>query len=101
MATSVTVQVSISPCCDRLKFLSDALTQCKNLALRDDYCIAIENLILDLVPFLKNSQFDQIVTTYDNAIDNILTLRDEAFLDWSDSVKNTIIPVQKTPPPPE
>lgn len=94
--SSVTVTVNVSPCCDRLKYLSDILSQAKNLNLNDNYIIAIENLILDIVPLIKNDQHDQVVTSYDNGIDNILSLRDTAFNEWMNDVKDLHTPIPKT-----
>lgn len=97
MSTSVTVTVNIAPCCDRLKFLSDILSQAKNLNLNENYIIAIENLILDIVPLIKNNQNEEVITTYDNGIDNIISLRDTAFTEWMNDVKNLHVPIPKTP----
>lgn len=94
--SSVVVTVNISPCCDRLKFLSDILSQAKNLNLNETYIIAIENLILDIVPLIKNNQNEEVITTYDNGIENILSLRDTAFNEWMNDVKELHTPIPKT-----
>ena len=50
--SAVQVLIKINPCCERLKYLSDALTQSRNLNLSEAYMIALENLILDMMPFV-------------------------------------------------
>lgn len=96
-STAVKVLITLDPCCKRLKFLSDALTQSRGLNLSEAYMIALENLILDMMPHVSTQDEQGIITIYDNNIDNILTLRDDAFTEWMNEVKNKYTPVQKTP----
>lgn len=95
--TSIKVLLTISHCCDRMKFLGDILTQARSLNLNDLYLLAVENLILDLMQYISAQDDNGLITAYDNAIDNILTLRDNAFTEWAEDVKNKHTPVPKTP----
>ena len=98
--SGVTVTVNVSPCCDRLQFLAAVLAQAKNLCLNEEYIVSIEDLILIIVPLIKANNHDAVVVAYDGAIDNILALRDTAFNDWMNDVKDVNTPIPKTPPPP-
>ena len=95
--SGVTVTVNVSPCCDRLQYLSSILAQAKNLCLNENYIIAIEDIILTIVPLIKANNHDAVVVAYDDAIDNILSLRDSAFTDLMNDVKNLHTPIPKTP----
>lgn len=95
--SKVNVMITIDPCCERIKFLSDILAQSRSLNLNESYQLAIECLILDMMSFLSSQDLDAITTTYDNGIDNILARRESAFLEWMNDVKNRFVPVPKTP----
>ena len=98
--SEVKVTITINPCCDRVKYLSDILNQARNLNLNETYCLEIETLILNLMTLSNNNDYDGLITFYDNSIDDILALRDSAFNTWVDSVKDRFTPVEKTPIPP-
>ena len=99
MSTSVKVLISIDPCCERLKFLSDILLQARNLSLSETYLVAVENLILEMMPSVSSQNEQGVIDLYDSNIDNILDLRNTAFNEWKDEVKSRHTPVPKTPVP--
>jgi hypothetical protein len=96
MSNPVKVMITIDPCCERLKYLSDILFQARNLNLNESYMVAIENVILDMMPNISVQNEEAIITIYDNNIDNILSLRDTAFNEWMVEVKTKFTPVPKT-----
>lgn len=96
-ATPVKVTITIDPCCERVKYLSDILFQARNLNLNETYLIAIETVILDIMPNVSSQNEEAIITLYDTNIDNILSLRDTAFEEWKNDVKNRFTPIPKTP----
>ena len=97
--TPVKVTITIDPCCERVRYLSDILLQARNLNLNESYLIAIETVILDIMPNVSSLNEEAIVSLYDSNIDNILSLRDTAFEEWKNDVKNRFVPVPKTPAP--
>lgn len=93
MSTPVKVTITISPCCLRLKYLTDILTQARNLNLNETYVVAVENLILDLMPLINANDGQGIVSLYESNLTNILSLRDTAFNEWKEEVKNQFEPI--------
>lgn len=96
MAGPVKVMITIDPCCDRVKYLSDILGQARSLNLSDSYQLAIENLILDIMPSVSAQNEEAILNLYNSNITNILNLRDEAFNEWMLSVRNQYVPIPLT-----
>lgn len=95
--SKVNVMITIDPACCRIKFLSNILAQARSLNLSEDYQMAIENTILELMPFVSTQDENAIIGVYDSKIDNLLSLRDTAFNEWMDDVKNRITPIPKLP----
>jgi hypothetical protein len=95
--SKVNVMISIDPCCERIKFLADILAQARSLNLNEDYQLAIENCILDLMGYVSTQDADGIIQVYESKIDNLLELRDTAFNEWKDEVKNRLTPIPKLP----
>ena len=98
MSGPVKVMITIDPCCDRLKYLSDILSQARSLNLSDAYQLAIENLILDIMPSVSAQDDQAIMNLYNTNITNILTLRDGAFNERMLSVRNLFVPIPLPPP---
>ena len=94
--SNVLLNVRVSPCCERLDYLSKILQQARELDLNADYIVAIEDLILGLIPILTNAQ--AVIDMYETNLDNILTLRDSAFDTWVENIKHKHEPVPKIVP---
>lgn len=99
MSTPVKVTISINPCCDRLRFLTDLLTQARNLNLSETYIVLVENLILEIMPLVNANDTNGIIALYDINLTSILSNRDTAFNTWKEEVKNQFVPIPITPPP--
>lgn len=97
---SVKVMLTITPCCERLKFLTDILTQARNLNLSEPYQLAIENLILDIMPMITGNDEIGIISLYESNLENLLTLRENAFTEWKNGVRDQFTPVPIIPPNP-
>lgn len=96
MSNTVKVLITIDPCCDRVKYLSDILQQARSLNLNEDYTVAIENLILQIMPVASAQDELGVVSLYDSNIDNLLALRDSSFNEWKDDVKSRHVPIPKS-----
>jgi len=98
--TSVKVMITIDPCCERLRFLTDILQQARTLSLLDAYQLAIENLILEIMPLITANDEIGIITIYESNLENILALRETAFDEWKNEIKNKFTPVAIIPSEP-
>ena len=98
--TQVKILITVDPCCERVRYLSDILNQARNINLNDTYQLALETLILDMMSLVSQQNTQGVIDLYDSNLDNIVSLRDTAFEEWKNEVKNRFVPVPKTPPPP-
>lgn len=94
--SQVKILITIDPCCERVRYLSDILNQARSLNLNESYQLALETLILDMMSLVSQQNAQGVIDLYDSNIDNILTLRDTAFEEWKTEVKNRFIPVPKS-----
>jgi hypothetical protein len=97
--SSTKVYLDIDNCCERFLFLSNSLTQARNLGLNYDYLQALESLIKTLMPLIQQQDEAAIIAAYDAAIANILVLRTDAFELFKDELIDKYTPVPPTPPP--
>lgn len=87
------------PYCERTVYLSKLRNQATNLGLAQTFIDLIDNLIFEMLPYIKIQDTENVTILYDTNIDALLALRDSAFTEWANDVKNMLVPVDKTPVP--
>jgi len=83
-------------CCERVEYIQNLLNQARNLGLQTSFIQLLENILVNMIPYIKANDMPTVISIYDTNYDNIINARDEAFNILMGEIKNSLTPYPKT-----